>query len=113
MPPNIQQKAHRVEQALAQGLLKVETLLAINLNAHLSQPRYWCKEELMTAIANYGIVDQMIHFIPRQKYRGEGGRDGCLEIGGPLQTGRNKFYARTKKTYTTSASEKHDYLQTT
>ena len=72
MPPNIQQKAHRVEQALAQGLLEVETLLAINLNAHLSQPRYWCKEELMTAIANYGIVDQTLQSIIRQRYRGNG-----------------------------------------
>ena len=37
------------------------------------QPRDQCKEYLVTAITNYGIVDQTLHFIPRRRYRGKGG----------------------------------------
>ena len=73
MPPNNQPVVHRVEQALAWGPEGVDTLLVGKLNAHLAQPRYQQEGDLATAIVNHGLSYQSLHFIPRQRYRGEGG----------------------------------------
>ena len=70
VPPNNQLVVHRAEQALAQGPVKVETLLFGYLNARLTQPWYMHEEDFVDSIANCKIVDHMIHFIPRRKYRG-------------------------------------------
>ena len=51
----------------------VETLLFVNLNERLAQPRDQREEYIAVDIANYGIVDQTLHFIPRHRYRGKGG----------------------------------------
>ena len=46
----------------------VETLLNGDLNTLLAQPQDHCKEDLETAIANYGLVDRIIHFVTRWRY---------------------------------------------
>ena len=73
MPPNNQTAVHRVHQALAQGTEGVETLLVGDLNARSAQPWDRQKKNLANNIANYGLVDQTLYFIPRRRYRGEGG----------------------------------------
>ena len=55
----------------------VEILLIGELNSRLVQPRGQSEEELETSIANYSIVDETLHFVPRRKYRGGGG--GVME----------------------------------
>ena len=70
MPPNNQPVVHWVEQAVARGLEGVEMLLVRDLNARLTQPWYMHEEDFVDSIANCKIVDHMIHFIPRRKYRG-------------------------------------------
>ena len=50
------------------------------------------KGSLVTAIANYGLEDQTLHFIPQRLYRGGGGgRGGRGEMGGPLRAGDTTF----------------------
>ena len=60
-----------MEHALSRGLAGVKALLFGDLNDHLVQPRDQHGEDLKTAIANNGIVDQSLHFIPRQRYKGK------------------------------------------
>ena len=73
VPPNDQLTVHQVEQALARFPEGVETLLVGDLNARLAQPWDQCEEDLATKIANCGIVAQILHFIPRWRYRGKVG----------------------------------------
>ena len=73
VPPNDQPVVHRVEQSLAHALVGVETLLVGYLNARLAQPRYQQEEDLEIKITNYGLVNESIHLITRQRYRGKGG----------------------------------------
>ena len=63
---------HRVEQSLAGSLTGVETLLVGDLNAHLAQLQHQREEDLATTIANYRLVNQTLHFIPRPRYSGKG-----------------------------------------
>ena len=67
--------------------MEVETLLVVDLNACLTQPRFEQEEDLVTAIANHGLSEHSLHFIPRQRYRVEVGwswrmwRDGRIILG--------------------------------
>ena len=49
----------------------METLPIDTLNDRLAQPRDWQEKDLETTIAEYWLVDQTLHFIPRRRYRGE------------------------------------------
>ena len=73
VPPDDQPTVHRVEQALGRVPAGVDTLLVCDLNARLEQPQDQREEDLVTAIVNYGIVDQTLQFIPRRNYRWNGG----------------------------------------
>ena len=73
MTPNNQPEVNQVDQDLVCGPEGVEALLVGDLNDHLAQPRDICEEYLATALANYGLVDQTLHFILRRRYRGKGG----------------------------------------
>ena len=72
VPPKYQPAVHQVDQALAHGPVKLEALLVRNLNNSLAQPQDQCKETLPIDIANYGLMYQTLHFIPRVRYRDEG-----------------------------------------
>ena len=67
MKPIDQPEVHWVDHPLECGPAGVETLLARDLNACLAQPRGQQGETLETTIANYGLVDQAINFIPRRR----------------------------------------------
>ena len=64
---------NRGDQALACGPVGVETILVGDLNACLVQPQDQRKEDLKTAIPNYGLVEQILYLIPSWGYRGKGG----------------------------------------
>ena len=86
MPPNNQQSVNQVEQALSCGPEGVETLMVGNLNPRLAQARDRRKEDLATAIGNYELVDQKLHFIPTRRYRGMGGLSwGMWRDGRPIK----------------------------
>ena len=72
--PNNQMLVHWVNQARERGPAGVEMILVGDLNARREQLRDQRVDYLATAIANYGIVDQSLHVILRQRYRGKGGR---------------------------------------
>ena len=72
--PNDQLIVHRLEQALAKGPTGTEMkmLLVGDINSQLVQPCDWRKEDLATAITNYGLDDQTLQLILYQSYRVEG-----------------------------------------
>ena len=72
-PPNNQPAVHREDQAVARGPAGVNIMLIRDLNAQLVQTRDTRKEDLVTSITSYGLVDQTLHIIPRRRYRGKRG----------------------------------------
>ena len=58
-----------MEQDLSCVPMGVETLLVGDLKNRMEQPQYHCEDDLETAITNYRLVDRIIHFITRQRYR--------------------------------------------
>ena len=65
MNPKNQPAVNQVDQDLVCGPEGLETLLVGDINDHLAQPRDRCEDYLAIAIANYGLVDQTLHFILR------------------------------------------------
>ena len=82
VPVNNQPGVHWVVQALSREPEGVGTLLVDDLNTCLSQPRDQREEDLETAIDNHGLTDQLMHFTPRRRYRGERGRQWRTWIDG-------------------------------
>ena len=65
---NDQPTVHQVEKALARGPAGEEMLLFGEVNSPLEQPRDQREEDLVTAIADYGLVEKTLPFIPGQRY---------------------------------------------
>ena len=88
VPPNNQPMVNWEEQDMLHGLEGVETLLARDLNALLTQPWYQHEEDLENA-ANYRLVDQTLHMSYQDggTEGREAGHGGCVETEGLLQSG--------------------------
>ena len=71
--PNDQPTVHRLEKALAYVTMGVDTLLSVDRNICLAQPLDQQEKYSATTIANYGILEQILQFIQRWRYRGKGG----------------------------------------
>ena len=71
-PPNNVPAVRRMEQSLALKLKMVETILLGDLNARLGEPCDKREEDLVMALADYGLEYITRHFNLRRRYRGQG-----------------------------------------
>ena len=71
-PTNGTPTLYRVEQALEVALRGVEIILLKGLNVRIQEPGDAQEEELVTVVADYGMVHMASKFMPRRRYRGDG-----------------------------------------
>ena len=71
--PYDQPTVNNLKQALAHSKMGVDTLLSVNCNICLTQLLDQQEKYLATTIANYGLLEQILHFISTYIYRGKGG----------------------------------------
>ena len=72
MPQNDATAVHCIEQDLEAVPKGMDVILLGDLNIRLREPQDAMEKELVTELANIGLVDMTDHFMPRRRYRGAG-----------------------------------------
>ena len=97
VPPNNRPSVHCVKQALQAAPKGLELILMGDLNAWLEKPREKREEDLVTALADQGLVNTTDHFLPWQLYRGVGEWMWSMQRYGRQVTGRGDYLLSTDR----------------
>ena len=72
VPPNDAPSIHHIEHVLGVYMNGMEVTLLEDLNESLMELRYVREEDLVTALAEKGLVNMTYYFMTRRRYRGAG-----------------------------------------
>ena len=96
-PPTNRPSLYRMEQALQAAPKGLELILMGDLNAQLGNPRDEHEEDLVTALAEQGLVNMTYHLIPRRQYWGAVGCKCSMQRYRRQVTGRGDYILSTDR----------------
>ena len=94
---------HCVDQTLQAAPKGLETILMEYLNAQMGDPHDEYEEDLVTALADQGLVNMTEHFLPRRRYWVAGRWKWSMQREGRQVKGRGDYIFSTYRCRFTNA----------